>query len=67
MANAGGISGIILQGQLFNFVDYLTYSGRYKRGEGITIVNQHGHPCSELPYTNVQQAVQQQLGQSKLV
>ena len=67
MANAGGISGIILQGQLFNFVDYLTYSGRYKRGEGITIVNQHGHPCSELPYTNVQQAVQQQLGQPKLV
>ena len=67
MANAGGITGIILQGQLFDFVDYSTYSGRYKRGEGITIVNHHGHPCSELPYFTVQQAVQQQLGQPKLV
>ncbi|MBC3786328.1 glycosyltransferase family 9 protein [Spirosoma utsteinense] len=67
MANAGGTTGIILQGQLFDFVDYLTYSGRYKRGEGVTIVNYHGHPCAELPYADVQLAVQQQLGQPKLV
>lgn len=67
MANAGGTTGIILQGQLFDFVDYLTYSGRYKRGEGVTILNHHGHPCAELPYADVQGAVQQQLGLPKLV
>ncbi|MDB5242825.1 MAG: glycosyl transferase, partial [Spirosoma sp.] len=58
MANAGGTIGIILQGQLFNFVDYLTYSGRYKRGEGVTIVSAHNRPCAELPYPSVQRAVQ---------
>lgn len=67
MANAGGTTGIILQGQLFDFIDYLTYSGRYKRGEGVTIVNAHDHPCAELPYADVQRAVQQELGQPKLV
>jgi heptosyltransferase III len=67
MANAGGTTGIILQGQLFDFVNYLTYSGRYKRGEGVTIVNHYGHPCAELPYADVQRAVQQELGQPKLV
>jgi heptosyltransferase-3 len=67
MANAGGTIGIILQGQLFDFIDYLTYSGRYKRGEGVTFVNAHNHPCAELPYADVQRAVQQELGQPKLV
>lgn len=67
MANAGGTTGIILQGKLFNFVDYLTYSGRYKRGEGVTFVNNHDRPCAELPYADVQRVVQQQLGQPKLV
>ena len=67
MANAGGVEGIILLGQLYDFVDYLPYSGRYKRGEGITILNHYGHPCAELPYDWVQQAVQQRLGQPKLV
>ncbi|HLL95408.1 MAG TPA: glycosyltransferase family 9 protein [Spirosoma sp.] len=67
MANAGGTVGIILQGRLFDFVDYLTYSGRYKRGEGVTIVRAHNHPCVELPYADVQRAVQLQLGQPKLV
>lgn len=63
MANATGTEAIILLGQLFDFVDYLPYSGRYKRGEGVTILNHYGHPCAELPYAWVQQAVQQQLGQ----
>ena len=67
MANAGHTTAIILQGQLYDFVDYRTYSGRYKRGEGITIVNQYGHPCAELPYADVHWVVQQQLGQPKLV
>ena len=67
MANAVGTTGVILQGQLFDFVDYRTYSGRYKRGEGVTIVNHPGHPCAELPYADVQRAVQGQLGQPKLV
>lgn len=67
MANAGGTTGIILQGQLFNFSDYLTYSGRYKRGEGVTFVKNNGRPCVELPYAMVQRVVQQQLGQPKLV
>lgn len=67
MANAGGVEGIILLGQLFDFVDYLPYSGRYKRGEGVTILNNYGHPCAELPYHWVQQAVQQRLGLPKLV
>lgn len=66
MANAGGTTGIILQGQLFDFTNYLTYSGRYKRGEGVTILNNPGRPCAELPYATVQRVVEQQLGQPKL-
>ncbi|GAB2551629.1 glycosyltransferase family 9 protein [Spirosoma aerophilum] len=61
MANAVGTNGIILLGQLYDFVDYMPYSGRYKRGEGITILNDYGHPCADLPYTWVRDAVQQQL------
>jgi heptosyltransferase-3 len=67
MANAGGTDGVILLGQLFDFVDYMPYSGRYKRGEGVTILNRHGHPCAELPYDWVQRAVQERLGQLKPV
>ncbi|WP_394330469.1 glycosyltransferase family 9 protein [Spirosoma radiotolerans] len=67
MANAMTIEAIILLGQLFDFVDYLPYSGRYKRGEGITILNDFGHPCADLPFAWVQEATQRQLGQSKLV
>lgn len=67
MANAAGVTGILLLGKLYDFVDYLPYSGRYKRGEGVTILNNFGHPCAELPYDWVQQAVQQQVGQPKRV
>lgn len=67
MANATGTEGIILLGQLFDFVDYIPYSGRYKRGVGVTIMNQLGHPCSEMPFEWVQQAVEQRLTQPKLV
>ncbi|GAB3888499.1 glycosyltransferase family 9 protein [Spirosoma agri] len=67
MANATGATSILLLGQLFDFVDYLPYSGRYKRGEDITILNNFGHPCSELPYGWVQEAAAQRLGQPKLV
>ncbi len=67
MANALGTDGLILLGQLFNFVDYRPYSGRYKRGEGITILNYLGHPCAELPYAWVEEAARQRLGQPKLV
>ena len=67
MANAMGTDAILLLGKLFDFVDYLPYSGRYKRGEGVTILNDFGHPCAELPYTWVRDAVQQRLGQPKLV
>ena len=66
MANAMHTEGIILLGKLFDFVDYLPYSGPYKRGEGITIINNYGHPCAELPYDWVQEVVQQRLGQPKL-
>ncbi len=66
MANAMNTEGIILLGQLFDFVDYLPYSGRYKRGEGVTILNDFGHPCAELPYAWVQNAAQQRLSQPKL-
>ena len=65
MANALGTDGIILLGQLFDFTDYLPYSGRYKRGEGVVILNNFGHPCAELPYSWVQDAARQQLGQPK--
>ncbi|GAB4016019.1 glycosyltransferase family 9 protein [Spirosoma koreense] len=67
MANAMGADAILLLGKLFDFVDYLPYSGRYKRGEGVTILNDFGHPCAELPYAWVQDAVEQRLGQPKLV
>lgn len=67
MANAVQTDAILLLGKLFDFVDYLPYSGRYKRGEGVTILNDLGHPCAELPYMWVQETVQQRLGQPKLV
>jgi heptosyltransferase-3 len=67
MANAMHTDAILLLGKLYDFVDYLPYSGRYKRGEGVTILNDFGHPCAELPYTWVQDTVQQRLGQPKLV
>ncbi|RYC70623.1 glycosyl transferase [Spirosoma sordidisoli] len=67
MANAGGTESVLLLGKLFDFVDYLPYSGRYKRGEGVTILNKFGYPCAELPYEWVQQAVAQRLGQPKFV
>jgi heptosyltransferase-3 len=67
MANAMHTDGIILLGKLFDFVDYLPYSGRYKRGEGVTILNDYGHPCADLPYTWVQEATRQRLGQPKRV
>lgn len=67
MANAMDTEAIILLGKLFDFVDYLPYSGRFKRGEDITILNDYGHPCAELPYSWVQEAVQERLGQPKLV
>lgn len=63
LANAAGVNGIILLGQLFDFVDYMPYSGRYKRGEGATVLNYHGHPCAELPYEWVQEAVEYRLSQ----
>lgn len=65
MANAMHTESIILLGKLFDFVDYLPYSGRFKRGEGITLLNDYGHPCAELPYNWVQEAVKKQLGQPK--
>ena len=67
MANATQTESIILLGQLFDFVDYLPYSGRFKRGEGITILNDYGHPCAELPYDWVENAVQERLGQPQLL
>ena len=67
MANAVGTDGLILLGKLFDFVDYRPYSGRYKRGEGVTILNHLGHPCAELPYQWVEEAARQRLGQPKLV
>jgi heptosyltransferase III len=63
-ANATGVDGVILLGKLFDFMEYLPYSGRYKRGEGVDILNYRGHPCSELPYEWVQQAVTKQLTQA---
>lgn len=67
MANAMKTDGIILLGKLFDFVRYTPYSGRYKRGEGVVILNDIGHPCAELPYNRVQNAAQQRLSQPKLV
>jgi len=67
MANATGTQGVILLGQLFDFTDYLPYSGRYKQGEGVTILNDFGKPCTELPFDWVQTAVAERLGQPKLV
>ncbi|GAB3947939.1 glycosyltransferase family 9 protein [Spirosoma harenae] len=67
MANASDTESIILLGKLFDFIDYLPYSGRFKRGEGITILNNFDHPCSELPYDWVERAVQERLSLPKLI
>lgn len=64
MANAGNTEGILLLGKLFDFVDYMPYSGRYKRGEGVTILNNFDQPCATLPYDWVENAVRKQLDQS---
>ncbi|GAB3760009.1 glycosyltransferase family 9 protein [Spirosoma pomorum] len=64
MANAGNTEGILLLGKLFDFVDYMPYSGRYKRGEGVTILNNFDQPCATLPYDWVEKAVQKHLGHS---
>lgn len=61
MANALGTEGILLLGRLFDFVDYLPYSGRYKRGEGVVLIYNHEKPCAELPYERVQRAVRQRI------
>lgn len=66
-ANAMGAEGVILLGKLFDFVEYLPYSGRYKRGEGVTILNQIGHPCSDMPYEWVQRAVEEHLATARCV
>ena len=66
-ANATGVEGIIMMGKLFDFVEYLPYSGRYKRGEGVTILNQIGHPCSDMPYEWVQRAVEEHLAAARYV
>ncbi|QKZ13644.1 glycosyltransferase family 9 protein [Spirosoma sp. KUDC1026] len=63
MANAGNTEGILLLGKLFDFVDYMPYSGRYKRGEGVTILNNFDQPCATLPYDWVENAVRKHLDQ----
>jgi heptosyltransferase III len=65
MANAMGANAILLFGKFLDFVDYLPYSGRYKRGEGVRILNRLGHPCAELPYKWVQGAVRQELDRTR--
>lgn len=66
-ANAMGAHGVILLGKLFDFVKYLPYSGRYKRGEDVTILNQIGYPCSDMPYEWVQRAVEEHLATARYV
>lgn len=65
MANAMGAQAVLLFGKFLEFEDYLPYSGRYKRGEGVTILNRIGHPCAELPYEWVQDAVNRQLDRTR--
>jgi len=63
-ANALGAPGIILLGRTAAFDTYMPYSGRYKHGQGVTILNHLGHPCSELPYEWVERAVAEQLNKA---
>lgn len=63
MANAVGAEGVLLLGKLFDFEQYMPYSGRYKRGENVTILNNLDRPCAEMPYEWVQDAVAERLSQ----
>lgn len=63
LANAAGTPGVILLGRTANFDEYMPYSGNYKHGRNVTILNNVGHTCSELPYEWVQQAVELKLNQ----
>lgn len=38
IANATGVFGIIITGKLRKYPDYVTYSGRFRRGEGCNLV-----------------------------
>ncbi|WP_234734316.1 glycosyltransferase family 9 protein [Tellurirhabdus bombi] len=64
LAHATGVDAIILLGKTRDFTEYMPYSGRYKRGEGLTILNRVGYPCADLPYEWVQQAVEEKLQQA---
>ncbi len=66
-ANAVGTPGVVMLGKHYAFSDYLPYSGRYKRGEGVIILNKIGYPCSAIPFDEVIQAVEEQLNVGKKV
>ena len=49
IANATGVFGIIITGKLRKYPDYVTYSGRFRRGEGCNLVRLYDLPSYRVP------------------
>lgn len=56
IANATGVFGIIITGKLRQYPDYVTYSGRFRRGEACNLVRFYDLPAYRVPLTLVQEA-----------
>ncbi len=56
IANATGVFGIIITGKLRQYPDYVTYSGRFRRGEGCNLVRFYDLPAYRVPLTLVREA-----------
>ncbi len=57
IANATGVFGIILTGKLRHYPEYVTYSGRYRKGESCNLVRYYDIPANSLPLFPAQEAV----------
>ena len=61
IANACGAFSIIITGKLHQYPDYVTYSGRYRRGEGCNLVRFYDVPSEYLPLPVAQEVVRRYL------
>ena len=61
IANACGAFSIIITGRLHQYPDYVTYSGRYRRGEGCNLVRFYDVASEFLPLAVAQEVLRRYL------